>query len=774
MGHEMDFKFRKKDELDKKNLPDSLYKSVVSSLYADPISLAIGIGCCVAGALVLYQKTSDSVHLIFASIFFIIGSIRLYSAHTFHKAISFNISINLYQSWENKYNIISTSYIIVLGFWYAYGLTHSQDAFVQLLSLSLILCYLIGIIGRNFASKKVVASQVTASILMLIGSAVFFDTIYGLALTLFLLPFLYAIQLMSGRLRGMLFRAEINSINNRTIANRFDVALENIAHGIAMIDKSGSVVVANDRFMALAGLKDWEIVGCNISILQNVEINDHKFANLGEYLEFCLQDSESAQSTFVLSSGVIIEAEYNSMIDGGVIVLSDISERKATEQEIIDLANFDALTSLFNRRYFIECVESYLSRNERSSFSSMYFIDLDKFKDINDTLGHAIGDDLLRVIAARLKLLMPRNSMLCRFGGDEFVMFCPQLSSPAECTKHADRILKELHLPIVIGSHQIDISGSIGIALSPDHGLDANTLLQHADLALYDSKAKGRATCTFYTSALGETISQKKELETDLRKAIKNDEIELYYQPLFDVEKCAVVGCEALARWKHPVIGNISPAVFIEMAEETGLIVPLGEQLMRKAMLECLKWPEHIRVAVNVSSIQFQKTDIYKMVKKLLDETGLSPYQLNIEVTESAMIDSVEDITITLKQLSNLGIHISLDDFGTGFSSLSYLHTLPFDKVKIDKSFVDNGIASERSLILLKSVVDLIKRLGLKVVLEGIETQEQLIVMEKNIGVHEYQGYLFFKPMSADDFYELAHNTDVKTRDNITKLVYSM
>jgi len=355
--------------------------------------------------------------------------------------------------------------------------------------------------------------------------------------------------------------------------------------------------------------------------------------------------------------------------------------------------------------------------------------------------------------------------MLCRFGGDEFVMFCPQLSSPAECTKHADRIFKELHLPIVIGSHQIDISGSIGIALSPDHGLDANTLLQHADLALYDSKAKGRATCTFYTSALGETINQKRELETDLRKAIKNDEIELYYQPLFDTEKCAVVGCEALARWKHPVIGNISPAVFIEMAEETGLIVPLGEQLMRKAMLECLKWPEHMRVAVNVSSIQFQKTDIYKMVKKLLDETGLSPYQLNIEVTESAMIDSVEDITITLKQLSNLGIHISLDDFGTGFSSLSYLHTLPFDKVKIDKSFVENGIASERSLILLKSVVDLIKRLGLKVVLEGIETQEQLIVMEKNIGVHEYQGYLFFKPMSADDFYELAHKTDVKTRD---------
>jgi len=194
---------------------------------------------------------------------------------------------------------------------------------------------------------------------------------------------------------------------------------------------------------------------------------------------------------------------------------------------------------------------------------------------------------------------------------------------------------------------------------------------------------------------------------------------------------------------------------------------------MRKAMLECLKWPDHMRVAVNVSSLQFQKTDIYKTVKKLLDETGLPPSKLNIEVTESAMINSIEDIAVTLKQISNLGIHISLDDFGTGFSSLSYLHTLPFDKVKIDKSFVENGIASERSLILLQGVVDLIKRLGLKVVLEGIETHEQLDVIEKSIEVHEYQGYLFFKPMPAEDFYALAHKSTFNTRDNITKLVYS-
>ncbi len=773
MGEKMNFKSLKRDELDEKKLPDSIYKSVVSSLYADPNSLFIGIFCCIAGALVLFWKTLDPAQLIFASIFFFVGTVRLLLSHSFKNAVTFNLSIKTYQAWESKYNVISTIYIAVLGFWYANGLIRSDDAYVQLLSLSLILCYLIGIIGRNFASSKVVRSQVVTSIIMLIGTAVFFDDAYGLTLTLFLLPFLVAIQLMSKRLRGMLFKAEINALNNSTTANRFDVALENITHGIAMIDKSGVVVVANDRFMELAGMGDWEIIGCNISILDTVEINNASHSTLGQKLDSCLQENESAYFTFGLVSDSIIEAEYNSMIDGGVIVLSDISERKASEKVITDLANFDGLTNLFNRRHFIEGVEDYLADNRDFSASSMYFIDLDKFKVINDTLGHAIGDELLRVVASRLKLLLPENAMLCRFGGDEFILFCPGLSEPAECTKFADLILKELHLPVVIKNHQIDMSGSIGIALSPDHGTNANTLLQHADAALYESKAKGRSISTFYTSALGEAISKKRQLETDLRKALKNDEIELYYQPIFDVKKCRIAGCEALARWSHPKFGNVSPDVFIELAEETGLIVTLGEQLLRKAMLECLKWPEEMWVAVNVSSIQFLKTDIYKTVKMVLDETGLPANKLNLEVTESAMIDSIEDITITLTQLSNLGVNISLDDFGTGFSSLSYLHTLPFDKVKIDKSFVENGIESERSLVLLQGVVDLIKRLGLRVVLEGIENQEQLDIMEKSIEVHEYQGYLFFKPLKADDFIELTYKTSAISRDNITKLAFT-
>ena len=754
--------FLKRDKLDEKRLPDSIYKSVVSSLYADPNSLAIGVGSCVAGALVLFFKTNDPAQLIFASVFFFVGVVRLLLAKSFHNAIQFNLSVKTYKTWESKYNLISTSYIFVLCLWYANGLLRSDDPFVQLLSLSLILCYLIGIIGRNFASDRVVGSQVIVATICLIGSTLLFDSkngLYSFLFALFLVPFFFATYYMSARLRGMLFKAEINALSNKTIANQFDVALENVAHGIAMIDRRGTVVVANDRFMELAGMADWEIIGCNISILHTVEIKDARHNTLGRQIEFCLDQNKSEQFTFELSSGAVIEAEYNSMIDGGVIVLSDVSERKASEKVIRDLANFDALTNLSNRRHFMENVESFLARNEESKNSSMFFIDLDRFKVINDTLGHGIGDELLRIIASRLKLLLTRDIMLCRFGGDEFVLFCPGLSEPTECSKFADMILKELNMPIIIKGNHIDIGGSIGIALSPEHGKNANMLLQHADAALYEAKANGRSTYVFYTSSLGEMISNKRQLEADLRHALKNETIDLHYQALFDVKKCTIVGCEALARWNHPTLGNVSPAVFIALAEETGLIIELGEQLLRKAMMECLKWPGDVRVAVNVSSIQFQKSDIFKTVERLLKETGLPASKLNIEVTESAMINSIDAISVTLQKLSNLGVHISLDDFGTGFSSLSYLHTLPFDKVKIDKSFVDNAIASERSLILLQGVVDLIKRLGLKVVLEGIETQEQLNVLEKHIDVHEYQGYLFFKPISAEDFYELIHKT---------------
>lgn len=772
----MRFTSLKRDQFDEKHLPDDIYKSVVSSLYKDPISLSIGVACCVAVSLVLFWKTGDPAQLIFSSLFFLLGMIRVSMTWSFHRAVKNDLTKQTYRDWEDKYNIVGALYLVILGSWYINGLIRSEDPYVQLSSLALILCYLAGIIGRNFASSKVVRSQVLISIFFLIGGTLAFDHshgFYSVMLAMFLLPYLVATYKMSESLRRMLFNAVVNAHNYKTVLTRFDAALDNVTHGVAMIDKSGVLVAANERFTTLAGLSDWSIVDCHVSILEPVSINGAEHSNLGKQLSRCLAEDKYTKFTFRLISGTYVEAEYNSMEDGGVIVLSDISERKLAEKSIQDLANYDALTGLPNRRHFMEEITTYLKNSRPAGAASMYFIDLDNFKNVNDTLGHGVGDDLLRVVASRLKLLLERDSFLCRFGGDEFVLFCPKIKSQKESAAFARKILSELNTPIVVKNHKIDIGASVGISIYDSNESNLNTLLQHADSALYEAKARGRSTYVFYTKELGEAVNQKIQLEADLRKAIEHDEIELHYQPLFGVHERTITGCEALSRWNHPTLGNISPSDFIQLAEQTGLIVPLGEQTLRKAMTECKRWPDHMWVAVNVSSLQFSTGNIVNTVKRLLEETGLSSHKLIIEVTETAMIDNVEDMTHALQQLSDLGVGISLDDFGTGFSSLSYLHSLPFDKVKIDKSFLDNGVANERSLVLLQGVVDLIKRLGMKVVLEGIETREQLEIMEKGFEVDEYQGYLFFRPMSAADFSKLAHKKmNMGSDKNVTKIAY--
>lgn len=761
-------------ELNEKNLPNSVYKSVVASLYADTFSMAVGIASCMTAAFVLFWKTLDPAQLIFASIFFLVGALRIAMASSFARASKSEMPMAAYRLWEEKYNISSLIFIMSLGFWYTNGLARTNDNFVQTLSLSIILCYLAGIIGRNFASKKIVRSQVLLAGTILVVSTLMFDRgngIYNIALAAFMLPFFIATYLMSARLRGMLFKAEINAIHNETIANRFDNALENVAHGIAMLDQDGTVTVANERFISLVELFDWEIVGCHASMLKVVKLKDCDHNNLGDLLTDCFEQGEPANILFKIMSGLVIEADYTPSSEGGVITLCDVSKQKSSEKAIRELANYDVLTNLCNRRFFNDQVENYLIEQRTMPHSSMFFIDLDNFKNVNDSLGHSVGDELLRIVASRLKLLVKPGCVLGRFGGDEFVIFYPGTSGKKACTDFAKKIAHELSAPIIIRSHQIDIGCSIGIAIAPEHGQDVNTLLQRADVALYQSKAKGKSTYTFYSSELGEAVNHKRYLETELRQAINNDSISLNYQPLFDTKHCRIVGCEALARWDHPKLGVISPATFIELAEETGLIVQLGKNLLKKAMLECKKWPEDVRVAVNVSSIQFRKEDMFQVISDLLKETGLPANKLDIEVTESAMINNLEQMQKTLMQLSNLGIRISLDDFGTGYSSLSYLHSLPFDKIKIDKSFVENGIKSGSSLILLQGVVDLISRLGMKVIVEGVEDLEQFEIMQRSTSVHEYQGYHFFKPMKADELLHLFAKTNVAdNRENIIRL----
>jgi len=744
------------------NLPDHLYASVVRSLYAEAQSMFLGMLCLVVAAIVLYWKTFDPAQLVFAVAFLLIGMVRLIQSHLFSGAVNEATTNKEYRKWKFQYAAAGALYFGILGSWFLTSMVRTDDNFAHMLSLSLCLCYMIGVIGRNFSSDKILTSQVVIASALILAAFIYRGGTYNIMMAAFLLPFFLTMRTIATRLRRMLFKSELAAEASATLAERFDIALDNVTHGIAMFDQDGNVVVANERFMEFSGYEIWDHT-------EELEKTDSKLRakmgyarNLQANIKHLLKSKVSARFRIQQENDRTLEADYNSMSNGGVVVISDITESVRSEQVIRDLANYDPLTLLPNRRHFVDEMNRMLRFKGKIGICAMFFLDLDKFKEINDTLGHAIGDKLLQIVGKRLKRLISEVGMICRFGGDEFVLVMPAFQDSLQCETLARQILETIQEPITINQHVLTISASIGIALSPNHGSTAEELLSNADAALYDAKAKGRSDISFYSDELGEAIRMRTQLEKDLKTAIEKNELRVYFQPLINLKRGRVTTCEALARWEHPHLGRISPDVFIRIAEEANIINALGEHVLKCAIENCMNWPDHVRVAVNVSSIQFQTSNMAATIQKLLNETGLRPDRLEIEITESVMLVDIASITECLNELSRMGVRISLDDFGTGFSSLSYLHTLPFDKVKIDKSFIDNGVSSDRSLILLKGVVDLIKRLGLSVVLEGIETEKQMELLSRSVDVNEVQGYLFSRPLPSNDTMMLLKESNIE------------
>ena len=377
----------------------------------------------------------------------------------------------------------------------------------------------------------------------------------------------------------------------------------------------------------------------------------------------------------------------------------------------------------------------------------MLFIDLDQFKQVNDTLGHPCGDQLLCAVADRLRAMLRPEDFVARFGGDEFVVFQQNIKSNEEAAVLARRIVEHLSERYKIDNHLVEIGASVGIAMTGP-GVSADTLLKNADMALYRAKADGRGTFCFFRDEMAQTVEARRILELDLRKALANEEFELFYQPLVNLKSGRIATCEALLRWNHPVRGTVSPIDIIPVAEDMGLIVDLGRWILRKACMECMKWPEAVSVAVNFSPQQFHQRDVLSEVRYALEVSGLPADRLEIEITESSLLRNTQLTHDVLSQLHALGVRISLDDFGTGYSSLSYLHNFPLQKVKIDRSFLE-GIDTDRPLTLLRGVARLSADLGMSVVVEGIETNEQLELISADGTVTEAQGYLFSRPVPA-------------------------
>ena len=536
-----------------------------------------------------------------------------------------------------------------------------------------------------------------------------------------------------------------------------DTALKNMSQGLCMFDAGQRLVIANSRYAEMYGLTP-EQVRPGTTLRQ---ILDHRIASGAytgsvpdEYIDerlAAVAQRVASTRTHALADGRVFAIAHTPMADGGwVATHEDITELRRNEARIAHMALHDGLTDLPNRTLLNERLEHALARVRPGEMVANHLLDLDLFKNVNDTLGHGIGDKLLKAVADRLRALVGDGGTVARMGGDEFAIVQAALAQPADAATLAERIMEAIGQPYDIDGHQVTIGTSVGIAVGPADGAHADQLIRNADLALSRAKSDGRGTLRFFEPGMDVRMQARRELEHDLRKALAAGEFELHYQPVLNLARNEITGAEALVRWRHPERGLVPPGAFIPLAEEIGLILPLGEWAIRQACATAAAWPGAPRVAVNLSPAQFASPGLVQVVVGALATSGLAPERLELEITENVLLDDSETTLAMLFQLRAMGVRIAMDDFGTGYSSLSYLQTFPFDRIKIDRSFVKDITYAAGSLNIVRAVAAMAKGLGMQTTAEGVETQEQLEAVKAE-GCTEMQGFLLSRAVPADE-----------------------
>ena len=532
---------------------------------------------------------------------------------------------------------------------------------------------------------------------------------------------------------------------------QLDAALENMMQGLAMFDAEQRLVVCNRRYAELYGLRP-ELLQPGTTLRQLLEyrhmagafgdIEFEPFAN-----EWLAEFAKASTRVQELADGRTLSIVRRPMANGGLVsTTEDITERRRSEAKITHMALHDALTGLPNRVLLNERLERRLASVRRGEMVATHMLDLDHFKNVNDTLGHAAGDKLLQLASARLRSVVRQTDTVARMGGDEFAIIQVGLTQPADATTLAYRVIEALSRPYEIEGQQAIIGTSVGISIGPGDGETPDQILRSADLALYRAKEDGRGCFRFFERDMDTEMQARRVLELDLRKAVERGEFELHYQPVLDLTSNRIASCEALLRWHHPERGMLWPDSFIRLAEEIGLIVPIGTWVLREACAAAARWPDDVRVAVNLSPAQFRHPGLLLAVTNALARAGLAPDRLELEITEAILLEDSETTLEVLYRLRELGIRVAMDDFGTGYSSLSYLQSFPFDKIKIDGSFVRDVVESTGSLNIVRAVAALARGLGMTATAEGVETQAQLDAVRSE-GYAEMQGFLYSKPL---------------------------
>ncbi|RWL45811.1 MAG: EAL domain-containing protein [Mesorhizobium sp.] len=738
------------------DIPADVYIQFVRALSDNAYMLVVGGVCYWILGLMIYLRTQDTLYLGFAFLLLSINLWRYFSIRSFQKSGGTLPTVEKAEAWERGYIIKGSAQGLALGSLCFVSIYLRPDSFAELSSVSLALTTLLTVVGRSYGSRRMV--QIFS--VTLIGppalALVLRMDVPDFVLGLMIVPTTIVTISSADHVRNVLFSAVIGHRQAKELAQRFDRALNTMSHGLVMLDSNGKVVVANAEAAHLMSLKSpGALLGRSIHGLLMRGVAGGMLAPKDcRYIEAqltrALREGRDRKVLVSLANGQHYEfSAREGSQELGVVTFEDVTARVEAEEKIRFMARYDNLTGLPNRAYFHELVREAMASGEQERLCGLAVLDLDDFKSVNDTLGHPVGDGLIYAVAERLAAIAGPGITVSRFGGDEFMVFFDRVEDESHLSTLLDQIFADLQGEVDVAGHGLRIQASGGAVLSKVKDTEVDAMIVKADLALYKAKELGKNSWRLFEAAMDAAFRNRQLMKADLRNAVQAKDLRVVYQPIVSVSTMRIASCEALCRWDHPDLGPISPSVFIPLAEEMGIVSDISTFVLEAACAECAKWPAQTSVSVNLSAKDFRSRDIVQKVREALAKSGLAAHRLEIEVTETALLDDKSLTRESIEDLKALGVRIALDDFGTGYSSLSYLHKLPLDKIKIDRSFLIDLNQNRQSLDLLKGIVGLSRTLGLSVTIEGVETFEQLKTLIHLVKPDFVQGFLFGAALSA-------------------------